>query len=122
MSAARDALAPNSRAHRRPPSPSQRAAVVDLPAGGCDLPVPDLPAGRAWSAGEAGRWAELWGSPQAVMWDDSAAGTVALLVVYEGAILAGEASAWQASEARHATEALGLTPRALAALGWRIVE
>jgi hypothetical protein len=46
----------------------------------------------------------------------------AVLVVYESAILKGEASAWMAQEARHAGEALGLTPRAMTALGWRIVD
>jgi hypothetical protein len=47
---------------------------------------------------------------------------VACLVIYEAAILSGEAAAWQAQEARYAAEALGLTPRSLASLGWRIVE
>lgn len=56
------------------------------------------------------------------MWDDTVRGTVALLLVYEAAILAGSASAWMAQEARYAGEALGLTPKALAALGWRIVD
>jgi hypothetical protein len=55
------------------------------------------------------------------MWDDTATGTVAVLIVYEAAILAGKASAWQAQEARYASDALGLTPKAMAALGWRIV-
>lgn len=54
------------------------------------------------------------------MWEDSAVGTVAVLLVYEAAILAGEASAWQAQEARYASKALGLTPKAMAALGWSI--
>ncbi|KUO21557.1 hypothetical protein AQJ91_09040 [Streptomyces dysideae] len=93
-----------------------------LPADGCTLPVPDLPLGRDWTDAERVRWDELWQSPQATQWDDSARGTVAVLVVYESAILKGEASAWMAQEARHAGEALGLTPRAMAALGWRIVE
>ncbi len=81
-----------------------------------------MPAGREWTADEGARWDELWRSPQAVMWDDTVRGTVALLLVYESAILAGSASAWQAQEARYAGEALGLTPKALAALGWRIVD
>jgi len=122
MPAARNAAKPNSRAHRRPPTPAARAALVDLPASGCDLPTPALPKGRRWSARERERWTELWSSPQAVMWDEAAIGTVAVLVVYESAILADEASAWQAQEARYAADALGLTPKAMAALGWRIVE
>ena len=56
------------------------------------------------------------------MWDDTARGTVAVLVVCEAAILGGSAAAWQAQEARHAADALGLTPKAMAALGWRIAH
>jgi hypothetical protein len=93
---------------------------VDLPADGCDLPVPALPAGREWTEHDRARWDELWQSPQATMWDDTARGTVAVLIVYEAAILAGAASAWQAQEARYASESLGLTPKAMASLGWRI--
>lgn len=122
MPAPRNAAKPHSRAHRRPPAGSARAALVDLPAAGCDLPVPDMPKGRKWTAVDRARWEELWSSPQATQWDDTARGTVAVLLVYEAAILAGEASAWQAQEARYAAEALGLTPKAMAALGWRIVE
>jgi hypothetical protein len=112
---------PNSRAHRRPaPTPSQRAALVVLPAEGCTLPVPPIPEGRDWSAQERRRWQELWQSPQATQWDETACGTVALLVAYESMLLAGHGSAWTAAEARHAGDALGLTPRSLAALGWTI--
>jgi hypothetical protein len=118
----RNHAAPNSRGHRRPIAASQRAALVDLPAAGTDLPVPPMPDGRDWSDAERARWDELWRSPQSCMWDDSARGTVAALIVFETAILDGSATAWQAAEARHASEALGLTPRAMANLGWRIAE
>lgn len=110
----------NARASERPTG--SNTALVELPASGCDLPVPDLPAGRDWNSIERERWQELWQSPQATMWDDTARGTVAALVVYESAILAGNASAWMAQEARYASEALGLTPKAMLALGWRIAE
>jgi len=122
MGTPRNATKPTSRAHRRPPLAGARAALVDLPAAGCDLPVPALPAGREWTEDDRARWEELWQSPQAVMWDDSARGTVAVLVVYEAAILAGAAAAWQAQEARYAAEALGLTPKAMASLRWRIAH
>jgi hypothetical protein len=111
---------PSSRAHRRPPDAAQRSALVMLPAAGCELPVPDLPAGHDWSDDESARWSELWESPQATQWDETVKGTVALLVVYEGLLLAGKGSAWVAQECRYAAEALGLTPKALAALGWAI--
>lgn len=119
MAAPRNAEKARSRA-RRTPEATTRASLVYLPAAGCDEQAPALPAGRAWTEHERARWHELWTSPQATQWDESATGTVAVLVVYESAILAGEASAWMAQEARYAAEALGLTPRALAALGWKI--
>lgn len=84
--------------------------------------MPELPRGRVWSDEERERWANLWGSPQATMWDDTAAGTVAVLIVYEAMILAGTASAWHAQEARYAADALGLTPKAMAHLGWVIAD
>lgn len=122
MAAPRNASKPHSRAHRRPVTSGPRSALVELPAAGCTLPVPDPPKGRKWSREELERWRELWESPQATQWDDTARGTVAVLVTFEAAIFAGQAAAWQAQEARYAAEALGLTPRALAALGWRIVD
>lgn len=123
MAAPKNAFKPNSRAHRRPgSSSSSKTSIVDLPASGCTLPVPDLPPGREWTDHEKDRWNDLWTSPQATQWDDTAAGTVAVLVVYESAILTGTASAWMAQEARYASDALGLTPKAMASLGWRIVD
>ncbi|EYR61918.1 hypothetical protein N866_14265 [Actinotalea ferrariae CF5-4] len=80
-----------------------------------------MPEGREWTRVEKRRWKELWTSPQATQWDETASGTVALLVAYESMLLAGQGSAWTAQEARHAADALGLTPRAMAALGW-VVE
>lgn len=122
MPKARNVAAPNSRAHRRPPATAARAALVDLPGSGCDLPIPDLPEGWAWTDHDRGRWEELWKSPQATAWDETCRGTVAVLIVYESMILSGAANAWHAQECRYASEALGLTPKAMAALGWRIVD
>lgn len=111
-----------SRAYRGQGGAGTGPVLLELPASGCDLPVPELPPGREWADHERDRWAELWESPQATVWDESARGTVATLVVYESAILSGSASAWQAMEMRHATDALGLTPKGMAALGWKIVD
>jgi len=111
---------PRSRAHRG--SVGSRQSLIELPATGCNLPVPAMPAGRSWTPAEKSRWNELWESPQACQWDETARGTVACLVIYESEIFASTATAWQAQESRHAADALGLTPRALTALGWRTVE
>ena len=112
----------HSRAYRGPGGPVTGPALLELPASGCALPVPDLPHGRVWEPHERERWTELWESPQANAWDDSCRGTVAALVIFESEVMAGVASAWQAAEMRHAAESLGLTPRGMAALGWRIVD
>lgn len=120
MPAPRNAAKANSRVNRG--TLGARVPLVALPSGGCDLPVPDPPAGCVWSDAQRSRWEELWRSPQATQWDETARGTVALVVLYEAAVFEGTASAWQAQELRYAAEALGLTPRALASLGWQIAE
>lgn len=114
---------PNSRAYRTQQS-AIRAALVELPAEGCTLPVPELPKSRTWTKVERDRWTELWESPQATQWDDSCRGTVALLVQYELRLLSGDdgGTAWVAQECRYASESLGLTPKAMASLGWRISD
>jgi hypothetical protein len=96
-------------------------SVVVLPAE-CTLPAPGLPTGRRWSAPERRLWKELWGSPQASQWDDSYGPAVAQYVIHSVAVLAGSASAWQATEARHLGDRLGLTPTGLAALGWALAD
>ena len=122
MPAPRAPAKPRSRYGAGRTTGTTRTALLDLPASGTDLPAPKMPAGRAWTLAERHRWSELWSSPQAVAWDESCIGTVAILVCYETAVFDGTASAWQAAELRHAGEALGLTPRALSMLGWRIVS
>lgn len=113
----RNPAKPHSRAHRG----TGRQALVELPASGCDLPVPRLPRGREWSKEERALWRNLWRSPQAVQWDDSFLPAVAAYVSHTSAVLAGTAAAWQAQEQRHLGAQLGLTPQGLAALGWAIV-
>lgn len=109
-----------SKPHSRHRSPA-RGSVV-LPAAGCTLPAPKLPAGRKWPAAERALWRDLWASPQAVMWDDSTASLVAIYVTFTQALLAGSGTAWMAQEARHLADRLGLTPAGMAGLGWRIAD
>lgn len=120
MPAPRNPAKPNSRAHRG--SVGAKNPLIELPATGCELPIPKIPTGANWSRAQRARWRELWSSPQATQWDESVKGTIVRLIVFETAVLSGNASAWQALEARHAEDSLGLTPKAMVAMGWRIVE
>ncbi|MEV6993072.1 hypothetical protein AB0N87_28355 [Streptomyces sp. NPDC093228] len=105
--------------NRRTPGRAQPTATITLPSE-VDLDPPPVPAGVDWTEAQRARWTELWTSPQSDMWDATAAGTVAVLVVYETALLSGAASAWMAQEYRYASEALGLTPKAMQTLGWKL--
>lgn len=122
MPRSRQTVSPRSRAYRLESQPARRVTV--LPAKGCGLPVPRIPKQlrESWTPEMKRRWRELWQSPQATQWDESCAGTVATLVTYESALLDGGGSAWMAQEYRYASDALGLTPKAMNALGWVIEE
>ena len=100
----------------------EKSPITYLPPEGCTLPVPSVPSAvrAVWDRNQKARWRELWQSPQATQWDDSVSGTVALLVSYESALLSGRGAAWMAQEARYAADSLGLSPKAMSALGWRI--
>lgn len=107
---------PNSR-HR---SPGARSGLIELPAEGCSLSVPQLPKSGNWSPEDKKLWRNLWKSPQANEWDDSFIPAVAAYVCHARAVYEGSASAWQAQEMRHLGGQLGLTPAGMLALGWVI--
>lgn len=109
----RNSFKQNSRANRG----ESRGPVV-LPREGVDLPVPDPPATTKFLPAQKKRYDSLWSSPQSFMWDESVAGQVALLVVLEDQLLAGNGSAWTASTVQTIVDSLGLTPKAMAHLGW----
>ena len=110
----RNALKPNSRAHRG----GDRQGRVVLPREGVDLPIPDPPATTKFGPAQKARYESLWQSPQSSQWDESVAGQVALLVVLEDQLLAGNGSAWAVSTVQTISDSLGLTPKAMAHLGW----
>lgn len=107
----------HSRAHRTMPGKDPRG-LIELPPE-CDLPVPELPAGRAWSAWEGATWAAIWSGPTGVMYDDAHAPLIASYVVFASRVYADPACpAWVAAEQRQLSDKLGLSPAGLAALGW----
>lgn len=97
-----------------------RSGIIELPAGGCPLPVPPLPKGREWTPEDRKLWRNLWKSPQANEWDDSFLAAVAAYVVHAASVYSGTAAAWQAQEMRHLGAQLGLTPAGMHQLGWVI--
>lgn len=100
---------------------SKLSTAVELPPE-CSRPAPPVPPGRDWSESERELWGELWRSPQACQWAEANITAVAMYVAHSSAVLSGEASAWQAQEARHLGDRLGLTPQGMSALGWRVAE
>lgn len=113
------------------PNPSARNSrhrgderpVTYLPPDGCQDDPPPLPPGRAWSEAEEQHWRELWQSPQAEVWEDSAFPAVAALVVATSTILGGgRPSAQLIGEARALMSDLGLTPASMERMRWVIGE
>jgi hypothetical protein len=90
----------NARRRNAPTIPT-----TDLPAAGWKGPMPAVPAG--YELGESGSawWAWAWRTPQAAAWSPGD--------------LYGELQV--AREARELDDRLGLTPKGLAALRWKIV-
>jgi hypothetical protein len=106
---------------RRP----NRGIITDLPAEGPQEPPPKWPLDKQ-RPGEAELWDQLWGTPQAYAWHRlNCARVVArycrLVLRAENAGADGSGSVFQLEVRRLETE-LGLTPKALHMLNWRIVE
>ena len=96
-------------------------ATVWLPPMGCEDPAPELPPGRPWSDAERQMWAELWASPAASQWEESMSPVVSALVVASSTVnTSGRPSAQLIGELRALSDDLGLTPTAMARLGWKI--
>jgi hypothetical protein len=93
-----------------------------LPLAGCGDPIPDMPAGRAWTEPERTMWTELWESPQATQYDDSYVPIVALYVRVVCDAITGRVTAGLAQEARHLADHLGLSPAGLKTLGWQMEQ
>lgn len=109
-----------------PPNPNRRRrnvgpSTTKLPAEGREGEVPPWPLPKGKSAPrnrrEAEVWAELWRTPQAVMWERLAwTRTVARYVRFLVQVEAGDVRI--ASEVRQMEDRLGLNPLALLRLRW----
>lgn len=123
-----------------PPKPADQrrrrnatVAMTALPAEGRQGPCPDYPLpppparGRekavraAIIAREAVLWADLWQTPQAVMWERSRS-ELAVARYTRFATLAEMGDLKAATEARQLEDRLGLNPQAMLRLRWEVVE
>lgn len=113
------------------PESQQRRPGRGIARGGAELPV----AGRQgdvppwpWSSTtprprELEIWAELWATPQAVRWEELGAGVGAVVARLAHMLMLvelGSAKAAVLGEIRQLEDRLGLSPLAMARLGWRI--
>lgn len=98
--------------------------TTDLPASGRTTPVPDVPtwlsldgAGQSW-------WDWAWRTPQACGWSDGNLVTVAHRASLEDLLSSADARTRLGiiKEARETDARLGLTPKGMADLRWRIVD
>jgi len=108
----------------RPPSAdpvrrNARIGPVTLPAEGRAGLAPNWPLDGGAANAEAKLWAELWATPQAVMWETL--GWTRIVARYVRCCLAAELLDRHAmAEARQLEDRLGLTPKAMRLLMWSI--
>jgi hypothetical protein len=106
------------------PEPARRNARVGpqvLPAEGRRGLAPNWPLAGGASSAEAGLWAELWATPQAVAWERL--GWTRVVARYCRVALAAEALQKDAmAEARQLEDRLGLTPKAMRLLMWTVAS
>lgn len=106
---------PNARRRNAPTIPT-----TELPAGGREGPAPECPykllkRGKAW-------WAFAWSSPQAAAWDDGSLYTIARRAMLEDLVpVKGDVPVALLREMREIDDRLGLSPKGMAAMRWKIV-
>lgn len=94
-----------------------------LPASGRKGPAPDLPGDVKLGSAGAAWWEWAWHTPQAAAWDAGSLYVVARRARLQDLLESdGEVNAAMAREIRELDDRLGLTPKALAALRWKIVD
>lgn len=96
-----------------------RSGLVKLPAEGRRGDPPKWPLDGRQSAAERRLWAQLWATPQAVVWERL--GWTRTVARYCRVLLVAEELAKDAlAEARQLEDRLGLTPKAMRMLLWEI--
>jgi hypothetical protein len=97
------------------------APFHDLPAEGRQGKPPAWPLSRKATRAEAALWRQVWATPQATQWEPL--GYPRIVARYVILLIQAEVEGVQAyvlTEARHLEDRLGLSPKAMRSLGWRI--
>lgn len=92
---------------------------VNLPEGGRKGAAPALPKGRKWTPETRAAWRDIWKLPQAVMWDHTWPEFHSWCLLREQ--MQEEPKASISAELRMIHDRLGLNPKAMLQLRWRIV-
>jgi hypothetical protein len=86
----------------------------------CDLPVPPVPPGAAFSEEQSARWSELWASAVAWLWGEPETGLVAAYVHLEAQLFNGSGTAATIREIKSLADSLGLSPQSRARMNVKI--
>lgn len=111
----------------KPPETRRRRnaapAFADLPMSGRQGRSPAWPLSVKPSAAVRKLWSELWKSPQAIVWEEQRAmrrvARYALLCIQAEQ---PEAKSYVLAETRQLENDLGLLPKSMRTMGWRIVD
>jgi hypothetical protein len=103
-----------------------QSSFVELPAEGYQGPIPEWPLGRPTVA-EAQRWEAVWRTAQAAQWVRlhialTIARYVRLVLAVEAETKNNVASAQTLNTVTAMEDRLGLSPKALQLLSWKIVD
>lgn len=95
-----------------------------LPAAGRKGKAPALPPLRSWGSADRKHWAELWAMPQATAWESGGHVEVVgrLLALRHDFARTPRLASGLSAELRQLEDRLGLSPKALMGLRWRIVD
>ncbi len=97
-----------------------RVEWVDLPAKRKGR-APALPGWREWDARTLVWWADLWGRPQAVMWEPSGC-TLWTYACLMDDLIGGRDAGKVSAELRQHEDRHGLSPKAMVQLRWRLAS
>jgi hypothetical protein len=94
---------------------------LDLPAEGRKGRTPPMPKMWDWSADDRQNWKQLWRLPQAAAWESAQHHEFVARLVILRRLFREEPTAPVSAEMRQLEDRLGLNPKAMMQLRWRIV-